>query len=81
MYHLKLYYTFFNTPNLRFRDDIKRLYPSVNDIPKAEAEKYINKKAFGTRDALLSILDKIKSGKVSTFSFAELNHAVRSINV
>ena len=71
---------YFNTPNISFRNNIKNLYPSVKHIPKLEADNLINKKNFGTRDALLCIITKIKSGEVRTFSFAELNHAVRKIN-
>jgi len=72
---------YFNTPQIGFRNGIKRLYPSVNDIPKIEAEKLINNKVFGTRDALFSVLNKFKSGKVRAFSFADLNNAVRLIHV
>ena len=72
---------YFNTPNIEYRNKIKRLYPSVNDIPQKEAEILINKTAYGTRDALLSILNKVKAGKVRPFSFSELNQEVRLLNV
>lgn len=68
---------YFNTPDIEARNKIKSIYKSVNQIPQQEAEKLINKSTYGTRDILIEVLQKIRSGRVHSFSLSEMSEAVR----
>ncbi len=68
---------YLNTSNIEQRNKFKKLYSSVLDVPKQEAEKFINKKNYGIRNFLIDILELIRVKKIKTSNFNELNYEFR----